>query len=193
MRGRPGLVVTMSLGALLMGCSQHAPSVPSAGGSPGSPVAVASSAPASVSSASPARGQGPAPTASGLAVSPAPTGGTPVPGASAGTASPAASVGATPSADATTGSAGTAGASSAGTGRTGEGTGFVKNVLSDPPALEIAHQALKDLDLPVETTDFVVRDAQLLKGIQAGDAVRFTVTVSPEGDPIITAVEKDRL
>jgi len=74
--------------------------------------------------------------------------------------------------------------------KTVQASGLVKSIQAEPVRLEVAHQAISGLDLPTETTDFLVQDAAVVAGIKAGDAVEFTVVVTSEGEQVITQVKK---
>ena len=188
MSGRVGPWASLVLGLLLVGCTRTVP-VPVSSGGPAtpaiSPSPLASTAGRTAASSSPGASPGGAPSAvaSTLAtVSPQAAPSTVVPAASG---SPIAATPLTPSPNDSISAA-----TSSTAVRTIEASGFVKSVMADPARIEIAHQAISGLELPTETTDFFVRDARTLSAIKPGDAVEFTVTITAEGEQVITEIKK---
>ena len=77
---------------------------------------------------------------------------------------------------------------SSGQDSTYHGAGVVKSMDARRPSIEIDHEDIKDL-MPAMTMDFYVKDASLLKGLQPGDKIEFTM-VNGVGGLKITEINK---
>lgn len=186
MSGRVGPWASLVLGVLLVGCTRTVP-VPAPSGGLATPAIPPSSSASTVGRT--VASSSPAASPSGVVSSPALASPQVAPSSvlPAASGSPAAATPLAPS------SVSTSTSTSSTSTQTVQASGFVKSIMADPARVEIAHQAISGLELPVETTDFLVRDAQALTAIKAGDAVEFTVTITVEGEQVITEIKKASL
>jgi Cu/Ag efflux protein CusF len=70
-----------------------------------------------------------------------------------------------------------------------QGKGVVKKVDAAAGVVNIAHEAIPAIKWPAMTMDIKVKDAKLLAGIKAGQAVNFGLVKDPAAGYVISRIE----
>jgi Cu/Ag efflux protein CusF len=65
----------------------------------------------------------------------------------------------------------------------------VRKVNPGTGKITLKHGEIKNLDMPPMTMVFTAKDKSLLKGVKAGDRIRFAADKDAAGEYIVTAIE----
>jgi Cu/Ag efflux protein CusF len=76
-----------------------------------------------------------------------------------------------------------------GNANAGEGTGIVRSISTEQQTITLDHGTIPGV-MPPMTMGYKVSEPGFLQSVHLNDHVRFTLTRSPNGEYIITAIEK---